>query len=147
MIKALAVALGVSGWLVAPALAEAARMILPGGQEVSFPAGGLVGVGVGVQGPGMVLTLTHVDDQRCPSAFDCYWEGLIRVVIAIKADGLDSTFVTLCNLCEDGDREADVAGYRLTLDHLEPDHAVIELLGRAAVLADYTVVVTVSSAP
>lgn len=133
----------VVGCLALPAYAETATLALPGGQAVQFPAGGLIGVA----GPGMVLTLTRVNDQRCPSAFDCYWEGLIRVVIAIKVEGFDPTFVIICNSCEDGDREAAVAGYRLALDHLEPDHAVIEQLGRAAVLADYTVVVTVSAAP
>ncbi len=132
-----------AGWLALPAFAETATLALPGGQEITLPAGGLIGVA----GPGMVLTLTRVNDQRCPTAFDCYWEGLIRVVIAIKVEGFDPTFVIMCNSCEDGDREAAVAGYRLALDHLEPDHAVIEQLGRAAVLADYTAVVTVSAAP
>ena len=145
MIRAVGMALGLIGSLLAPARAEVAHMTLPGGQEVSFPAGGLVGVRVRVEGLG--LRLTEITDQSCPSTLDCYWEGLIGVGIAIKVEGFDPTSVNLCNLCEDGEREVVVAGYRLTLDHLEPDHAAIGQLNRAAVLADYTVVVKVAAAP
>ena len=128
-------------------LAETATLSLPGGQDESVPAGGVVGV----DGPGLRLMLTEVTDQRCPSQYDCYWEGLIRAVILVTSDAHGAQYVVLCNLCDDGGREAVVAGYRLTLDRLEPEHAVIEQLdsqlGRAVLLADYTVVVTIAAAP
>ena len=97
--------------------------------------------------PGLRLLLNEVTDQRCPSAYDCYWEGLIRAVILVNADAHGAQYIVLCNMCEDGRREAVVAGYRLTLDRLEPAVVVIEQLGRGAVLADYTLVVTVGSEP
>jgi hypothetical protein len=135
--------LSLAGLPALPALAETARLSLPGGQEVALPAGGVSGL----TGPGLRLWLNEVTDQRCPSEYDCYWEGMIRAVIFVNPDAHGAQYVVLCNLCEDGQRTAVVAGYQLTLEHLEPDHAVIEGLGRAAVLADYTVVVIIAAAP
>ena len=132
-----------AGCLSLPAVAQTATLALPGGQEVHFPAGGLIGVA----GPRMVLTLTRLDDQRCPSQVDCYWEGMIRAVIAVTVDGQGKTEMILCNLCGDGGRTGAVAGYVLRLERLEPEVTVIEALGRVAVLTDYTVLVTVSAEP
>lgn len=126
-----------------PALAEPAAVAVPGGVTVMIPAGGMIGV----KAPEVSLTLTAVTDMRCPSAYDCYWEGTIRTVFAVQVESGDMQTIVLCNLCDDGGREAVVAGHRLTLDRLEPDVAVIEQLGRVAVLADFTVVVTVVPAP
>lgn len=126
--------------LAVQALADTATLALPGGQEVSLPAGQ-------VPGPRLRLFLNEVTDQRCPPEYDCYWEGLIRAVLLVNSDAHGAQYVVLCNMCEEGAREAVAAGDVIGLDHLEPDHTVIEGLGRAVVLADYTVVVTVVAAP
>lgn len=132
------------------ALGQGMTLALPGGQEVILPAGALSGVS-DVAEPGLRLVLKEVTDQRCPSQYDCYWEGMIRAVILVNSDAHGAQYVVLCNMCDDGARSADVPGYVLTLDRLEPEHAVIERLdsqlGRAVLLADYTVVVTVAAVP
>ena len=74
-----------AGCLALPAMAQTATLALPGGQEVVLPAGALSGVS-NLATPGLRLLLNEVTDQRCPSAYDCYWEGLIRAVILVNAD-------------------------------------------------------------
>ena len=135
-----------AGVFAGPSVAQPARLPLPGGQEVILPAGALTGVS-DMSEPGLRLWLTDVTDQRCPSAKDCYWEGMIRAVIFVTSQTQGAQSIVLCNLCEDGTREAVVAGFRLRLERLEPEVVVIEALGRLAVLTDYTVMVTVSAAP
>lgn len=43
--------------------AFAAEITVPDGKEVSLP------------GSDVTIRLTGVDDARCPSDVDCYWEG------------------------------------------------------------------------
>ena len=127
---------GLLACVAGAALAGPVTLALPGGETVMMGAQSPV--------PGLTLTLTEVTDQRCPSAADCYWEGTIRAVIAVQNGAGAVQMVVLCNLCDDGHRTAVAAGVTLTLDHLKPRVEVIEGLGRAAVLADYVVVVGVA---
>jgi hypothetical protein len=108
--------------------------------EVTVPGGG----SVAVPGTGLTVGLTAVTDQRCPSAADCYWEGLIRVELAVTDGDGAAEAVVLCNRCEGAVREARVAGHQVTLVRLEPGREVLDPLGREVVLGDYRVVLEVT---
>ena len=88
---------GVGLWM----LVRGTRKVLavPGGTTIEVPAGGVTGLA----GPGVTVGVTGITDQRCPSAVDCVWEGMTRVVPKLE-DG--QATVVLCNLCDDGDRPA-----------------------------------------
>lgn len=120
-----------------PVCADSIQLAVPGGTTIEVPAGGVTGLA----GPGVTVAVTGITDQRCPSAVDCVWEGMTRVVLKLN-DG--QATVVLCNLCDDGDRASAAAGYLFTFDRLTPDVALIEALGPAPVLADYTVLLSVS---
>jgi hypothetical protein len=113
------------------ALAQTTELRLPAGERVM-----LAGTNVG-------MTLTEVQDQRCPLEADCYWEGMIRAVLSVRAGDADLPAVVLCNLCDDGTREAVIAGLRVTLVRVEPDREGQAKMGRAPELRDYVAVVTV----
>ncbi len=110
-----------AGWAVADDLR------IGGGQTVALP------------GTQAMVTLTDVQDQRCPADVDCYWEGMMRVELT-TADG---ALIVLCNLCEGAGREAMVAGRVVSLVGLEPGRDVLDPLGRLIGLNDYTVVLAV----
>ncbi len=117
--------------LATPAVIETFR--LPGGTPTDIG--------------GAILTLTEVQDQRCPPDVDCYWEGLIRLTLTLAAaDGPVETII-LCNLCEGATREATVAGLTLSMTGLEPSTADLAVLRRPTKLTDYTAVVTTSVVP
>ena len=132
-------AVGFLAVMALPAAAEPLTLSVTGGKPVSLPAGGVLGL----EGPGLTLDMVAVIDQRCPSTVACYGEGMIRAEFVVN--GMDR--LILCNLCDDGSRDGAVPGYVLSLVRMFPDTAQIEALGRAAVVADYTVVLTVAAAP
>lgn len=100
-----------------------------------------------VSGTALSLTLTDVQDQRCPPEVDCYWEGMIRLTLTVAPTGGTVETVVLCNLCDGATREATVAGHILSLTGLDPTTADLAALGRAITLADYTAIVAVVPAP
>jgi hypothetical protein len=100
-----------------------------------------------VSGTALSLTLTDVQDQRCPPEVDCYWEGMIRLTLTVTPTGGAVETVVLCNLCDGATREATVAGHILSLTGLDPTTADLAALGRAITLADYTAIVAVVPAP
>ena len=135
-------ALAVWGLMAPSIMAEEVVLAVSGDETVILPAGGVLGL----EGPGLSLQLVEIVDNRCPSAADCYWEGLIRAVFRVNNDAHGAQVLVLCNLCDDGSRDGAVPGYVLSLVRMFPDTAQIEALGRAAVVADYTVVFTVAAA-
>ncbi len=90
---------------------------------------------------GVTLLLTRIDDQRCPPDVDCFWEGMIRAEISVLAGMEEPAQIVLCNLCEDGEGMATVAGLSVGLVSLAPSTDVLAKLGRAPVLADYELTV------
>jgi hypothetical protein len=98
---------------------------------------------VALPGTDATVMLSDVQDQRCPSDVDCYWEGMIRVEVTVT-DGAASQVIVLCNLCDGATREAVVAGRRVTLMRLEPGRDVLDPLSRLIVLEDYTIVLAVA---
>ena len=132
-------AVGFLAVMALPAAAEPLTLSVTGGKPVSLPAGGVLGL----EGPGLTLDMVAVIDQRCPSTMACYWEGMIRAEFVVN--GMDR--LILCNLCDDGSRDGAVPGYVLSLVRMFPDKDGIEALGRAAVVADYTVVLAVVAEP
>ena len=90
---------------------------------------------------GVTLLLTRIDDQRCPPDVDCFWEGMIRAEISVLAGMEEPAQIVLCNLCEDGEDMATVAGLSVGLVSLAPSMDVLAKLGRAPVLADYELTV------
>ena len=93
---------------------------------------------------GITLTLTEVEDQRCPAGVDCVWEGMIRVHLTVSTPTAKQE-ITLCNQCEDATDLATAAGQTFGLVALAPSTEELAKLGRAPVLADY--VATVNYAP
>jgi hypothetical protein len=99
-----------------------------------------------VPGTDIILTLTDVTDQRCPSTADCFWEGMIRVEIAVtKGTDAPQTLV-LCNRCDDAVRDAVVYDTKVELRRLAPGRDVLDPMGRNPMLSDYTVTVDVTPA-
>jgi hypothetical protein len=113
--------------------------VMAGGTELRVDAAHAVAV----PGTDATVMLHAVQDVRCPSTVDCVWEGLIRVELAIT-DGRAREVIVLCNACDEAGRAAVVAGRRVTMMRLEPGRDVLDVLGRAAVLDDYTVVLAVA---
>ena len=99
------------------------------------------GEGTSIPDTGLVALLTDVTDQRCPPEVDCYWEGMIRAKIVILGQRPELYEIVLCNLCDDADRSATVAGMELTLVSLAPSTEELARLGRDALLTDYTLTV------
>ena len=104
------------------------QLRLPGGEPTRVP------------GTDITLTLTEVEDQRCPTGVDCVWEGMIRVHLAVMPDG---TFqdITLCNRCEDAADLSTAAGQTFGLVGLAPSTEELAKLGRTPALTDYTLTV------
>jgi hypothetical protein len=122
--------------LAAPAPAETLR--LTGGTPTPVP------------GTELRVTLTEVQDQRCPPDVDCYWEGMIRISLMVYYDlhRAPAAFpIFLCNLCDGATRQMTTEGFTFALEGLEPSTADLAALGRPVELADYTVLVTVGPAP
>jgi hypothetical protein len=99
------------------------------------------GTGVMVAETGVNLLLTAVTDQRCPPNVDCYWEGMIRAEITVQGPKPDLQHIVLCNLCDDGDRSATVAGLTFNLMSFAPSTEELAHLGRAPLLSDYALTV------
>ena len=116
---------------VCPVAAEVAPVALPGD------------VVLAIEGEGLSVSLTEVRDVRCPSEVRCVWEGEIRVILTLHPGSPTAQELVLCNWCTDGERSSLAAGYRFELVRLDPPVAVIEDLGRPAVVTDYTVYVTI----
>jgi hypothetical protein len=89
---------------------------------------------------GVTLLLTGVIDQRCPPDVDCFWEGMIRAEITVtqKQEVIE---IVLCNLCDDGESLATVAGLTIGLVGLAPSTEELAKLGREPVLTDYELTV------
>ena len=105
------------------------------------------GAGVTVPKTGHRLLLTGLVDQRCPAQVDCYWEGMIRAEITVMPANGAAQQIILCNLCDDGTRDATVAGLTISLVGLAPSTEDLARLGRAPLLTDYTLTVAYSPAP
>lgn len=105
------------------------------------------GEGQVVPDSGVVLLLTKVDDQRCPAGVDCYWEGMIRAEITVMPPKGELTQIVLCNLCEDGERSATVAGLTLTLIGLSPSMEELAKYARPPLVTDYELTVAYQTLP
>ncbi len=121
-------------FFAAPALAEVAPVALPVAPPVALTGG----TAAALVGTDLRLVLTGVTDRRCPSDLTCVWEGTKRLVIRINPGGPAEQTIVLCNACDGGGRRATVAGYQFDFVGLEPGVRVIEGLGRAARVEDYT---------
>ena len=108
------------------------QLIVPGGAPVAVPD------------TDITLTLTEVEDQRCPAGVDCVWAGMIRVELTVSTPHSKQEIV-LCNQCEGATDLATAAGVRFGLVGIEPTTEELAKLGRAPVLGDY--VVTVNYGP
>jgi hypothetical protein len=100
-----------------------------------------------IPGTDTVMTLTGVTDQRCPSMADCFWEGMIRVEIAVTKGTDAPRTIVLCNRCDDAVRDTVLYGQTIALRRMAPGREVLDPLNRNAVLSDYTVTVDVTPAP
>ncbi len=114
-----------------PAAACAGELLLPGGDAVAVP------------GTDMSLTLTKVEDSRCPADVECVWEGKVQADILVERAGAEPAVMFLCNACSEADRSITVAGRKLTLVRLEPPRAVLDPMGRNPMLTDYTLVLEI----
>lgn len=112
--------------------AEPRPLDLPGDRDVTDPASGAV------------FRLTEVTDQRCPHDVECYWEGMMRVGIAVQLASGEHHEVILCNLCDEGGRTAELAGITLRFEGLEPSTAALAERARLPVLQDYTARIALS---
>lgn len=99
------------------------------------------GEGQTIPDTGVTLLLTGITDQRCPAGVDCYWEGMIRAEITVLGPKPELMEIILCNLCDDGSRDAKVAGVSLTLIRLAPSTEDLAKLGREPRLTDYALTV------
>lgn len=88
----------------------------------------------------ITLTLTQVEDQRCPAGVDCVWAGMIRVHLTVSTLTAKQQ-ITLCNQCDDARDLADAAGLTFGLIGLAPSTEELAKLGREPELADYQVTV------
>lgn len=88
----------------------------------------------------ITLTLTQVEDQRCPAGVDCVWAGMIRVHLTVSTPTAKQE-ITLCNQCNDATDLATAAGQTFGLISLQPSTEELATLGRAPVLSDYEVTV------
>jgi hypothetical protein len=119
--------------LASPALTETLR--LTGGTPTA------------VAGTDITLTLTEVQDQRCPADVDCYWEGMIRLTLSVASASGPAETIVLCNLCDGATGTATVAGLTLAFETLTPTTAELARKARLPVLADYTAILTVTPSP
>ena len=136
MSQTLALALSLMAWVVllaAPVRAADPAISLPGGAVAAL------------MGSDLRLELVEVTDARCPTDVACVWEGTIRLVIRIDRGGPADQILVLCNTCDDGGRMATAAGYQFDLVGLEPAQKVIDALGRAPTVADYTGLVQITA--
>ena len=108
------------------------QLILAGGEPTAVPD------------TDITLTLTEVEDQRCPAGVDCVWAGMIRVHLTASTPTAKQQ-ITLCNQCDDATDLATAAGQTFGLISLQPSTEDLAKLGRAPVLSDYEV--TVNYAP
>ncbi len=118
-----------------PALAETAPaidLVIEAGSEVPLP------------GSDSTIRLTGVQDSRCPSAVDCYWEGLIKITLTLTDASGTLHDIVLCNMCDDARGDAVALGQRIALVRLEPGRDVLDHLDRPVTLSDYTVALTVA---
>lgn len=130
--------------LLAPTLALLACIATPALPYSEEPLPQIVlkgGEGQVVSDSGVTLLLTKIDDQRCPAGVDCYWEGMIRAEITVMPPKGELTQIVLCNLCDDGERSATVAGLTLTLMSLAPSMEELAKLDREPFLTDYALTV------
>lgn len=104
------------------------QLTLPGGAPVAVPD------------TDITLTLTEVEDQRCPAEVDCFWEGMIRVHLTVSTP-VAKQEILLCNLCDNATDLAAAAGVRFGLIGLDPSTGDLAKLGRAPVLGDYRLTV------
>lgn len=88
----------------------------------------------------ITLTLTEVEDQRCPAGVDCVWEGMIRVHLSVSTPTAKQQ-ITLCNQCDDATDLATAAGQTFGLIGLAPSTEELAKLGREPELADYALTV------
>ena len=93
---------------------------------------------------GVMVRFTGITDQRCPSNVDCFWEGMMRVELTIARGGAAAKPVIVCNLCEGGTRDVVAGGQRFSLRGLAPPTEVLDALGRAPELTDYTVTLAIA---
>ncbi len=92
---------------------------------------------------GTSFRLTAVTDQRCPADVACYWEGVMRVEITARSEA-GTRVLILCNLCDDGERIANLPQMVVRFDGLEPSTEDLERKARLPVLQDYTVRLTLT---
>jgi hypothetical protein len=104
------------------------QLILPGGEPVQVPD------------TDISLTVTEVDDQRCPAGADCVWAGMIRVRLTVSTP-TSKQQITLCNQCDDATDLATAAGLTFGLIGLEPSTDELAKKARLPVLQDYLVTV------
>ncbi len=97
-----------------------------------------------VPGTDIILTLTDVMDQRCPSTADCYWEGMIRVELAVTKGTHAPQTIVLCNRCDDASRDTIMYGQTIELRRLAPGRDVLDPMGRNPMLSDYIITVDVT---
>lgn len=109
-------------------LADTTEISVHGGNAVYLPDSELM------------VYFAAVEDQRCPSAADCVWEGLIRVELELAIPGDTPETIVLCNACDGATRSAIFGNYTLTMVRLEPGRDVLDPMGRTPLLADYTLV-------
>jgi hypothetical protein len=86
------------------------------------------------------LTLTAVEDARCPPDVQCIWEGMYRVTFTVTG-APDTPTIVLCNACDDAGPTAVVAGQTLALVQMQPSTTALARLGRAITVADYQVTI------
>lgn len=100
------------------------QLTLPGGEPVAVPD------------TDITLTLTEVEDQRCPAGVACVWEGMIRLRLTVSTPTSKQEIV-LCNQCDNANDLANAAGLTFGLIGLAPSTDELATLGRAPELTDY----------
>ena len=88
----------------------------------------------------ITLTLSQVEDQRCPAGVDCVWAGMIRVHLTVSTPTAKQE-ITLCNHCDDATDLATAAGQTFGLISLAPSTEELAKLGRKPQLSDYELTV------
>ena len=88
----------------------------------------------------ITLTLSQVEDQRCPAGVDCFWAGMIRVQLTVSTPTAKQE-ITLCNQCDNAGDLATAGGLTIGLIGLAPSTEDLAKLGREPVLADYELTV------
>lgn len=104
------------------------QLVVPGGGAAQVPQ------------TDITLTLTEVEDQRCPAGVDCVWAGMIRVHLTVSTPRSKEEIV-LCSKCEDARDLATAAGQTFGLIGLAPSTDELAKLARPPELADYQLTV------